>query len=683
MARYSPENAHLRIYTREKATDDWVERPSPVMLAGEPEWSADKITSLRISVPLRVQGPNQGYTVPDWKHHWVLVTYEPPTGNTPPHPNAGVETDIWYGQFVDHTIDEESEVVYWAARDVKSVLDRITIGVTYAEEPALNECQQTWWRTPNRGLGGEEVRTRNIRSVTDYNLDPGSDNYRQKEGDAADEAYVFGKDVQSTLNRYPWTAEELLDHLLKVYTPRRYDGYSVPFFRLKLSSAAQSMLADTVREWPGLEGSTVWEAIQSIIHASGPLSAVEDWAPTDRLGLDLKVFSRDKADAGSWQDTHNLMQDTTSPDLDPGRVQIRQQDVPTAVRAVGDRVKLTFTAEGPEASTWFADYPELEPAWTDAAQSDYDAAKASGENVNDRYEDVYRAFVIRWTQAGLDHHFGEPSTASESDAELGDMVETPADTWWNRSPGLIEMRRRLLYQQGYEYTSQGAGALSVDTEAPESAGGEPLKAWYVPPSEDPDFDSPKRLGGGYDVDPLDGRWGVRLPDGHRGPDGSEPRLDSQPSAMSHPRWKYVVVTVCATFAVRPWFMATEPLEDDYRYVHTERVEGARWEAALPYAIRTFDSSGNAVHVWGVLQNDMPQLRRRANRVLAIQRGGLATGTFHHKTVMPAKFSVADYVNRWGDRPVDAPIMTIRHNLTKSEDWGTKMTTGEPWTRRRT
>jgi len=664
----------IRLYMRGSVEDSWEEVTQPWHLSDEPEHSADKVTDLRVSSPLYVYGPDRGYYFPEWKHNWVLLTYTAPTTDLPAHPNAGMESDIWYGQMVDYTIDEESRVVYWTARDVKSVLQRMTIGApAYEEVPPLGTCQQRWWMTPNKDLSKPGTPTTGLRSLDTYDVDPASDNFREKGASppGAGEAYVFGTDQ-------PWNAWELLQFIVASSAPPQLSFQSALTFELDATPEAKAHLQNTEQEWPDLEGRSVWEAMMRILHGSGPLSVVGWWQSGQRGTVTLKIFSRDPAEAADWQTQHNLLQNEADPEVDPSRVQVRHQDPATAVRAHGELVKLQLTASAEGAHPVGLEEAALVPAWSDANQTDYEADKATAD-VNDLYPDVYRAFLLRWDETALTDVLGEPSTESESDVERGDRIVTPPEVMWDRCVGYPQMLRRTLLESTKTYVTQG----SVDalSQSGDEGPREPLKAWYVPPDDDPDFDTPVRLGTGLDVVPLDDLWGIRLPDGYRGPEGEEPRLDSQPSAMSEPRWKHVVATVAVQVSHRPWVLVEDDPDTDYRNVQTLYVEGAEWWAACPGTIRYYDDAGNPQRVTGVLRNDVPLLEERAESALATQKAGLAHGTFHMKTVYPSEYGVGQFVQRWGRYAVGAPIMTVRHNLRKSKEWGSKLTTGEPWTRR--
>lgn len=675
MTRYQA--GTYRLYVRETTEENWVELPDVYTLGREVERSANKVTTAHVGVPLHVRGPNSGYTWYDLEYWWLRITYEPP---------GGAESDIWYGQFADRLIKEESRALTWVALDVKQTLDRIDLGF-YAytvKHDWRDRAQQIWLRPFNEGRRDEESMLRGRRSANRYDLRPNSEDYR-KQSTGEGTAYIYGRDGA-------WSNLEVAEYLLTASAPKGGSDQCPIGWDLDVGDAARPYLSGAVQEWSeDLLQKTTFQALRDVVLQSGPLAMVEDWSDDGTHGykyVRLRVFVKEYEERDtSTYSIHDLLQDPENPDCDASRYRVRGQDRITNLYMYGQPARIMTTAMGHMCGTTFGDgrwgvddwgrFPILYPAWESALEDEFDAAVKEDSEALEKYPNVYKNFTLNWTSGLETWGWPRPSGQVESDAEIGDRAVTGSQLGYPHPRRILPKNLTL---QGWEYDNQDdSTALSVWSPG-EEAVFDNILVWYLPPDEDPDHDEPQLLTAAGDVSEASQTGVLSMPEGLRGPD-ADFDLGSD-AGDGNKKWEYLAVTLTVQADWRVYHH--EENDDDagdFTNVKTVHVPGQHWWAA-DHAIRSFDADAGAfTWVHGVLENAMPELEARGQALLKHQRAGLRYGTFKRRTV-DIGYTIGDFVRKFANYDVEAPILTLRHNLRRgSATWGTKLTTGKKWSHR--
>ncbi len=646
-----------RIYTRETIDDSWTER-TMCYLMDDVHDAANYVPTLRIRVPYAASTANTQFWYQDFANHWVRITYEP---------SGGSETDIWYGSMVASIINEETMEMEWAAAHILSQLVRVDLGsFAYADPQIAGDamCKNIALQIFNLDL------ERNLKSADEWYLAPSESHYMHKKigADAQDWlVYIFGTDSL-------WDNYEILRFLLATYVPKGSTEFCEIGFALAPTAAAKTYLQAAKQEW-NFSRMNLWEAVDKLVRSSGPLAWCADWSTSGDYGYDyvrLRVFSKkyeDKDD--TWQNEHALLSDPTAPDCEASRIQVRTGDKISKLVVYGEPIRIMMTMAGPDLGV--TTLPNYEKGWDDAEEAAWDEFDPERD---ENWPNVFRRLLLDWDAniTSWNHVWLEPGTWPGSyETEEGDMCVKGADHY-ARARRIL--KRCLTHKEyGYENQDDSAGTALVVTPGgtgkPEF---EPILGWFVPDAGDAESD-PKQILKGR-IRPLADDFGVLLPTSVRDVEVSDLFLDQDD------RWKRLYITFAVEGDIRLAYEMTAYDEGDHDQMRTVEVyePGAEWWAAAEGTKLEYDSVFGWTLIYGVLRNDLPKLKARAENIIKHHNEQLYRGTFVLKQVDVAK-KVGDYITTYGPWTINQVIMSVLHALASTERWGTRLTTQKHWSRR--
>jgi hypothetical protein len=601
--------------------------------------------------------------VQELSKHWIKVTYQDAEG--------GDETLIWYGNIEDSVVNEQGLRVEYYGLSIENQLKKLKLTETYAENVnPVSDAQRIGELRFNRNM--DEGMESGLRGTIRYHFAAGADfSTVSAEPLAADTAYAFGTSVL-------WENVYILEHLLAVNAPSggRHDFAPIGF-RLQCTTAAQQYLDFSYHEWD-LTGKDLFESVDEIIRASGPLLWWCDAVPYDAGEQDyilIRVQSRLEEDELESKTLHAIDRD----DCMPAMIRRRVLDRATKVIARGERMKVMFTVAATGTPHW-------ENGWTAAQEAAWKAAKITTEYDAEKWRDVFCKYIIPYNQevGGADHN-STWEVFVTPDLNANPVGSKILVTGGEDAANFYAYPRRLLPHsltfRGWTNPTANDGTLPTppagDPGNPELT---PLMGWWQ-----------KSEGGGADIvirlenlAVLRNEPGVQFPIHYR---DNVPGIAE--SAMTAP----LIFTVSMeTDNFLEWHEPAAWPDDDQARIEVIEVPDCAWWAACSGTVVEVAAGGTQTTIYGVLRNDLPKLKEKAENLAALLRCGTYGGSTlvpHYHGTIPFKsvrleyddepVELGDFVDTYGPFNIQAPIMTISHELASQQHYGTTLTCFKPWT----
>lgn len=652
-----------RVYVRKTLSDSWADRTTDLHLASFVEWTAGKVTALLLNQSTATGDARS--VVEDLHKFWVKVTHQP---------HGGSETLLWYGDIEESRILEDSLIVQWAAVSLEQQLFRIRLWESYAEDIGFDRCQPFSLIPFNDRMDSQDRLLCGRRTSNRYHFAEGADRLTKYDGGetTADTAYVFGESAV-------WTAEQLIEHVLAVYTPvGGREGVCPVGFRLYTTTDSSTYLTNSVERWD-TKGATVGDVVSALVKRGGPLlwwlNASGFDAGTDDhvrlyVGCRLKVDYEDPP-----QTIHSIAIDdaTDSPALG-SIIRRRVKDRPSRVIARGARTKVMFTVNY-AAGTVDDMLPAYEQGWAAGLETSYLASQFDEQESKERWADVFSKLIIPHDQLNVTFSAWEVFLVPDMTAGIdGDRILVRSVNSADFYPHHRELLAYNLTYRGWTNPTLNNGTMPTapagDPGQPEH---DPILAWYIPATVD-EHNKVYPIKG---LRRLRGEAGVRLPLRYRGFNAEVPvMLDTTDN------WQNLKITVSMeTDQYLTWTEPATDWDDDQCRVEVIDMPECEWWAAKNGTIIDIDEDGTQVYVYGVLRNDLPLLQSAARQRIALLNQDAGAGRVRplYQGEIPLKwpsldYAVGDFIEDYGPYPMDAVIVTVRHELRGKDIAGTTLVT---------
>jgi len=657
----------ITIYTAPDTNFEWVEQPQFRIVGDDVVTNAaGQINTLQLAQNYCDSIPPSIYA--NLSNHWLRVSYTP-------HPDeGGDEFDLFFGHLCDQTLAEGQGEIHWTALSIEAQLARVQPMESFAEPVETGgKCQPISMRTANESLDTEHRL--GWRGVNLYHFNR-TDSYREKaDAEAADTAYVFGQET-------PWDAYRWLEHLLVTHCPTGGSRYCPIGFELVATAEAQAAMEAVEERW-GAIGHDLLRDVSRLVQSGGDLAWHVDWtSPASYACPYIRVWSRTHADKAESQSEHAIKGavDLATDEIEctDSNVTIYVRDQVTDVVAVGEPIRVQFSVRYQNVAGQVR--PTYVQGWTGAEQAEWALDPEERDPNGPSLTHVFRRLYLPESQKDGDDStwevFARPLPGAVF-ADEGDMLFPPSAERFYARPRRVLPHN--LTRPGYVYTSQGAGALSINTAG---AAGEPdphpILAWFAP-STIPDGYRIMPLHG---VQPLRHECGVMLPNGWRqevddddAPDTMD--LSGAVIGLGQAGWQYLVITLTIETDERAsWTASATGISDSQRRVLVVQVPEARWDVALEGTVIAFDEAGAATTVHGVIRNDVPKLKAVAEKYL----GRYAHRAWHADLPLVkirSDIALGDFITTYGPYQLNNAVLALRHHL-RAQAVGTELITGKPW-----
>lgn len=667
-----------RVYVRKTLSDSWTDRSTDLHLASHVKQSAGKVTALLLNQSTATGDARS--VVEDLHKFWVKVTHEP---------DGGSETLLWYGNIEDSRIVEPAApVVEWMAVSIEQQLFRIRMWESYAEMAAIATlCDPISLRPFNeqleQGATGDEASTFKLTgrcSKWQYHFAEGTlrlAKYTAPEDDE-DIAYVFG-DFKH------WTAEDLIQHLLAVYAPKNGRAGVCPVgFRLYTTTDSSTYLTNSIERWD-LKGAMLGDAVSGLVKRAGPLLWWTDATEFDAGNEDfirLYVGCRLMVDYEDPPQTiHSIATDepTDSPAL-ASLIRRRVKDRPTRVIARGARTKVMFTVTYQNGLVGDSK-PAYERGWDPTLETFYLLHEDDEEESKEKYADVFTKLIIPYDQTGFGSNFTSwdvflvPDKTTGIDGDKILVRDNNALDFYPHPRELLGHNptyRAWINPTNNDYSP---GVLPRHTSNLDPGQGEhdPILAWFVPDT----VDAHNKVYPVTGLRRLQDEPGVRLPLRYRGFSAETPVMLSIDD-----NWQKLKITVCIeTDQHLTWSEPATDWDDDQCRIEIIDMPECEWWAARSGTIIDIDADGTETEIYGVLRNDLPLLEAAARKRMALLNQDDGAGRVRplYQGEIPLKwpsltYGVGDFIENYGPYPMDAVIMTVRHELRDKDIAGTTLVT---------
>jgi hypothetical protein len=654
------------IYTRPTVADEWIAQPT--LRLTRPVVGRQCAAVTRVQIEQTNVTTTETVTPTNFAHHWLRISYTP---------NAGTETDIFYGFLQDQTIAEDTGVRRWTGLSIEALLQRVKCIEALAHRDRNDAAELITLPVFNadveRGIG--------LMDATDYfHADRTPATFRTPASTPAATDYDHDSVLSFSGSDWgqAWTGLHVLDALFRWHTPPGGSDFC-PISFLPVFTVSGWDIEEIIERW-NFAGESLFDVLNEMCRAAGDLTWTCDWSTEDgtNWGCDqvrVKIFSRDHSLLDpNYQSEHALARQSGANTLTlESHVSVAVKDRVAGVRVYGEPIRVQFTVDYTTTT-----YPMYRKGWSATDETNF---------ANDNYQLEKLAHVYRRLYLPHDQTSGGSTTWNVFAQSLpGYWLTEFGDAWADPNPtfaGESQHRRRAILPQnltrrGRSYTSQTAVAALTYVDSAMTAEDEhdPIMAWLNPSSRTGDL--VKRIEG---VQPLRHECGVMLPYGWRGRQG-DAIPDLTDTISGAPKWQMLVITVSIETDLRCVYEATASpklpsdagTDDDHGRYEPIYVSGAHWWAALDATV-DIASDGTQTKVNGVLRNDIPRLKAAADQALARMNTRAVQADVHLVAVDPSK-KLGDFITTYNGYTLNNCIVATRYHVGATP-LGTKLITGLP------